>query len=189
MKQCMLQGTSVLFAVIVSAGLTLGGISAAWAQQKQKIAYKLPAEASKFTQQHVLDVGDVPGHQVRIYEVHRTYPKDMLVVEGVRSDDEGDIELACVVGEQPIEIGLVGRRVEPGFLKQPAGCFHLLGRGFAQGDDPSRVARLKHLPDVVAGHPARPDDTRSNSVGHVELLCSSVGRRNRLTAAGRRVRR
>ena len=88
MKKFMLQGTSVLFTVIVSAGLTLCGISEAWAQQKQKISYKLPAELSKFTQQHVLDVGDVPGHQVRIYEVHRTYPKDLLVVEGVRVVEE-----------------------------------------------------------------------------------------------------
>ncbi len=88
MKKFILKGTSVVLAVIVSAGLTLCGISAAWAQQKQKISYKLPAELSKFTQQHVLAVGDVPGHQVRIYEVHRTYPKDLLVVEGVRVVEE-----------------------------------------------------------------------------------------------------
>ncbi len=88
MKKFLLKGTSVLFAVIVSAGLTLFGISEGWAQEKHKISYKLPGELSKFTQQHVLDVGDVPGHQVRIFEVHRTYPKDLLVVDGVRVVEE-----------------------------------------------------------------------------------------------------
>jgi len=88
MKNFILKGAGVLLAVIVSAGSPLFGISEAWAQQKQKITYKLPAELSKFTQQHVLDVGDVPGHQVRIFEVHRTFPKDLLVVEGVRVVEE-----------------------------------------------------------------------------------------------------
>jgi len=31
---------------------------------------------STYTQQHTLDVGDIPGHQIRIHEVHRTYPND-----------------------------------------------------------------------------------------------------------------
>lgn len=88
MQKCMLTGTGVACAVIVSAGLTLFGISAAWAQQKHKIAYTLPAALSKFTQQHVLDVGDVPGHQIRIFEVHRTYPKDLLIVDGVQVVEE-----------------------------------------------------------------------------------------------------
>src|SRR5438046_2650172 len=53
------------------------------AQTKRPIAYNSLAANSKFTQQHALDVGDVPGHQVRIYEHHRTYPTDPPVFDGV----------------------------------------------------------------------------------------------------------
>ena len=88
MKTLHFTGISLLLAMTLGVTLPLFSISAGWAQQKQKISYKLPAELSKFTQQHVIDVGDVPGHQVRIFEVHRTYPKDLLVVDGVRVVEE-----------------------------------------------------------------------------------------------------
>ena len=39
----------------------------------------------KFTQQHGIDVGDVPGHQVRIFEVQGTFAKDPPMFEGVRA--------------------------------------------------------------------------------------------------------
>jgi hypothetical protein len=41
--------------------------------EKQKISFRVPASSTKYTQQHVLDVGDVPGHQVRLFELHRTF--------------------------------------------------------------------------------------------------------------------
>lgn len=45
--------------------------------QKQRIAFRAPASASKYLQQHVIDVGDVPGHQIRVFELQRTYgPSD-----------------------------------------------------------------------------------------------------------------
>jgi len=59
-----------------------------WAQEKHKVSYKIPDEISKYTQQHAIDVGDVPGHQVRINEVHRTYPKGLLAFEGVQVVEE-----------------------------------------------------------------------------------------------------
>ena len=88
MKTLNFKGISLLLAITLGVTLPLFSISEGWAQEKHKISYKLPAELSKFTQQHVLDVGDVPGHQVRILEVHRTFPKDLLVVEGVRVVEE-----------------------------------------------------------------------------------------------------
>src|ERR1700704_1537656 len=54
------------FAVSVPTGAS--------AQQRQKASYKTPAEGTKYTQQHAIDVGDVPGHQIRIYELQRTFP-------------------------------------------------------------------------------------------------------------------
>ena len=41
--------------------------------EKQKISFKVPASNTKYRQQHVLDVGDVPGHQIRVFEIHRTF--------------------------------------------------------------------------------------------------------------------
>ena len=56
----------------------------ALAQQMQRVSFKVSAANTKYTQQHVLDVGDVPGHQVRIYELHRTFPTDAPVINGVK---------------------------------------------------------------------------------------------------------
>jgi hypothetical protein len=62
----------------ISFGLALAAFSMtnASAQEKCKMSGSTPAANSTYTQQHVLDVGDVPGHQVRIFELHRTYPAD-----------------------------------------------------------------------------------------------------------------
>ncbi len=77
-----------VFAVLVAvAAVTLAGVSAG-AQEKHKISYKTLAANTKYTQQHVIDVGDVPGHQVRIYEIHRTYPTGAPEYEGVKVVEE-----------------------------------------------------------------------------------------------------
>jgi hypothetical protein len=54
------------------------------AQQKQKVSYKVPAESTKYTQQLTIDVGDVPGHQVRVVEIHRTFPTNAPMINGVK---------------------------------------------------------------------------------------------------------
>jgi hypothetical protein len=56
----------------------------ALAQQKQRVSYKASAENSKYTQQHTIDVGDVPGHQVRAFEIYRTYPTNAPVFNGLK---------------------------------------------------------------------------------------------------------
>ena len=40
-------------------------------------------EMSQYTQEHTIDVGDVPGHKVRIYEIHWNYAKGELAFDGV----------------------------------------------------------------------------------------------------------
>ena len=55
------------------------------AQQKQQLSFKTSAENTKYTQQHLIDVGDVSGHQVRVYELHRTFPNNAPVMNGVIS--------------------------------------------------------------------------------------------------------
>jgi len=88
MKTLIYNGERVLLAITIGAMLTSFGLSEGWAQQKHKISGKALAENAKYTQQHVIDVGDVPGHQVRIFEIHRTYPKDAPVFEGVKVVEE-----------------------------------------------------------------------------------------------------
>jgi hypothetical protein len=53
------------------------GVANASAQEKHRFTFKNPAQTTEYTQQYVLDVKDIPGHQVRIVEVHRTpQPED-----------------------------------------------------------------------------------------------------------------
>jgi len=72
----MLATIALCFAVAASGS--------ALAQQKQRVSFKTPAANTKYTQQHAIDVGDVPGHQVRVFEIHRTFPNEAPSIEGVR---------------------------------------------------------------------------------------------------------
>ena len=54
------------------------------AQQKQQVSFRATAENTKVTQQQNLDAGDVPGHIVRTYEVHRTFSGNAPVINGIK---------------------------------------------------------------------------------------------------------
>jgi len=53
------------------------------AQEKQRLTFKTSAENTKYTQQHAIEVGDISGHQVRVYEIHRTFPNNAPVINGM----------------------------------------------------------------------------------------------------------
>jgi len=57
--------------------------STAYAQQKKTIPDG-PSPTSRYVQEHAIDVNDVPGHQIRVYELHYDYPTDGMVIEGVQ---------------------------------------------------------------------------------------------------------
>jgi hypothetical protein len=78
-RRTLTLATIVLFSFAIA--LPIGDVAA---QQMQRVSFKTPAANSKYTQQHVLDVGDVAGHQVRIYELHRVFPTDAPVINGVK---------------------------------------------------------------------------------------------------------
>jgi hypothetical protein len=64
--------------------LTTSAFSPLSAQERCRMSWEIqPADAS-YTQQHAIDVGDVPGHQVRIFEVHRRFPNDKPNCEGLK---------------------------------------------------------------------------------------------------------
>ena len=56
------------------------------AQQKQRVSF-VAVGNSKYTKQHVIDVGDAPEHKLRLYELQRSFPADGPVFEGVRLVD------------------------------------------------------------------------------------------------------
>jgi hypothetical protein len=73
-----------IYAISLGVALTAFSVSEVSAEERCKVSGGVPAANTTYTQQHVLDVGDVPGHQVRIYELHRTYPNDKPNCEGLK---------------------------------------------------------------------------------------------------------
>ena len=63
-------------------------VCSAVAQEKQKVSYKVTAENSKYTQQQFLDVGDIAGHQVRSFEIYRTFPTNAPLINGVKLKEQ-----------------------------------------------------------------------------------------------------
>ena len=76
---------SVLLATVV-----LVVASSAIAQQKQQVTFKVPAENSKYTQQLTIDVGDMPNHVVRVFEVRYTFPNNAPVINGLKVVESWD---------------------------------------------------------------------------------------------------
>ena len=74
------------FMYAISLGLALTPIcfSTVSAQERCKVSQEATAAKSSYTQQHVLDVGDIPGHQIRILELHRTYSDDKPNCENLK---------------------------------------------------------------------------------------------------------
>ena len=65
-----------LFAVISTA---------VFAQEKHPISMSAEGMKGRYVQQHVIDVDDVPGHQIRILEIQRTFtPDKQTAIEGER---------------------------------------------------------------------------------------------------------
>jgi hypothetical protein len=72
---------------MTALGLSLA-TSSALAQQKQHVSYKVTAENTKYTQQQFLDVGDIAGHQVRSFEIYRTFPTNAPVINGMKLKEQ-----------------------------------------------------------------------------------------------------
>lgn len=59
--------------------------AAALAQEKRtRISFTIPASVTKYVAQHTIAVGDVPGHEVRIFDIVRTLGADAPSIGGVR---------------------------------------------------------------------------------------------------------
>jgi hypothetical protein len=51
---------------------------------QERLAFSVSAENTKYIQQHTIDVGDVAGHQVRLFEIKRVYPANAPVIGGLK---------------------------------------------------------------------------------------------------------
>lgn len=54
------------------------------AQEKQAVAFSLPAGSIHYLQEQTIEVGDVPGHKLRIFEARIDYQSIKLAFGGVR---------------------------------------------------------------------------------------------------------
>ena len=67
-----------------AAVVTLFVAGIASAQQKYPYNQSSAPQSSRYVQQHIIDVGDIPGHQIRIYEYQRMHTADHPVVMGTK---------------------------------------------------------------------------------------------------------
>ena len=68
-------------AAVLVATLASSPVSA---QERCRLSWEIRPADTAYTQQHAIDVGDVPGHQIRIFEVHRRFPNDKPNCEGLK---------------------------------------------------------------------------------------------------------
>lgn len=62
-------------------GVLLSG--AAWSQEKHALVMSGEGSKGEYPQQLAIDSDDVPGHQVRVYEIHKTYSSgNQPVIDG-----------------------------------------------------------------------------------------------------------
>jgi len=54
------------------------------AQEKQRYSHKPSPGSTRYAQTHLMDVGDVPGHQVRMAETQTLYSSNWPIYDGVR---------------------------------------------------------------------------------------------------------
>jgi hypothetical protein len=70
--------------VLFTAGLLAATFyCSAWAQQKHAITISGEGMKGRYVQQHIIDVDDASGHQIRNFEIQRTFSADsQLTIDG-----------------------------------------------------------------------------------------------------------
>jgi hypothetical protein len=78
--------TTFTLTAMTTLGLMIGlPIGNAAAQEKQHVSFSTPAETTKYTEKtESLDLGDVPNHILRVFEIHRTYADNAPVINGAK---------------------------------------------------------------------------------------------------------
>ena len=71
---------AAMFAAVVVGSV----VSPTSAQEKHSYSFVTPPGVAVYTQQHEIEVGDVPGHRVRVYEIRTKYGDEAPRYAGVR---------------------------------------------------------------------------------------------------------
>jgi hypothetical protein len=79
-----------LRSTLVTAALLCLTAGTGLAQEKQHASFNGSAENSKFTQQLTIEVGDMPNHVVRVFEIRTTFPNNPPVINGLKLVEEWD---------------------------------------------------------------------------------------------------
>jgi hypothetical protein len=79
--------SSAICAVPIGMAIAVLAIPEASAQQKCKMSSESAASDTKYTQQLAMDVGDIAGHQVRVYEIHTVFPNAKPNCEGLKTTE------------------------------------------------------------------------------------------------------
>ena len=122
-------------------------------------------------------LGLAAGHHHGFFEQHVDAGLEagfgLIVVEHMRRDDEGRIDLAALVTEQFGQIGLVRRHGDAGFFEHRGGFFVGLCRWLADDTDGRSGLHFEHVADVMAGHAAAANHDGSR-FGHHCLLIGCI---------------
>jgi hypothetical protein len=92
--------------IIIAAALVFAQPALAQTPQKQRISYRAPASTTQYTQQHVIEAGDVPGHQIRVFEIHRTFGSTAVGVATSASDKQ-----AKAASDAPVFNGIEAKEI------------------------------------------------------------------------------
>jgi hypothetical protein len=72
----ILKSAALMSFVVVSSGDSV-------AQQRQRVFFHASGENSAYTRQYAIDVRDIPGHQLLVYEIRRTFPTYPPIINGL----------------------------------------------------------------------------------------------------------
>ena len=74
----------ISLAAALLAGVVTLPAGEALAQQRQQVSFKVPAADSKYTVAQNVEVGDVPNHIVRVFEVQSGLPGNTPTINGLK---------------------------------------------------------------------------------------------------------
>ena len=78
------QACTMWFASAALLTLCLAGMASAQQKYPYQHAATPQSSQSQYIQQHSIEVGDIPGHQIRIVEIQRRYTSDHPMVMGTK---------------------------------------------------------------------------------------------------------
>src|SRR2546425_8314922 len=81
-------GFTTALALSLVGGLVLLPPPPSLAQEKHKLSWSARPENTKYTAQQQLEIADVPGHTIRMFEIRRTWPENPPMIEGVKVVEE-----------------------------------------------------------------------------------------------------